>query len=221
MRRFTILFTLAILFSSCKSLHFSAIPSGSKLQEKLPPLEPEFDLRSFGNQYADLYGLPGAILTGRAPSAATVVDNIAQEHIIAEDTKRIFSREILHNISEPVGETKGYAVCRQGIRSKGVKSFINPLVSILTLGIPNLFGFKYADFVDELEVVVDIYDLEDKVIASYSGFGRGEARVSLYKGYAGRDARRLAHGIAFVNAMEDIKAQMLSDSGQIAAVLDK
>lgn len=214
-----ILLFVALSFCSCKSLHFSEMPKGSQLTQKLPPLKPEFDTESFRFQYADIYNTPVDVITGtRTP--IDLIEGVAANHIMTEDTKRIFSREIIQNISTSVGETKGYAVCRQGIRSKGIKSVLHPIISIVTLGIPNLFGMKYGDYQDELELIVDIYDINDKPVASYIGAGIGKGRVSLYNGYTLRDAKRLAHGSAFVNAMEEIKEQMLSDADAIAAVLD-
>lgn len=221
MRNYTlVLFTALLLVTSCKPLQFSAIPIGTSLEERIPPLEPEFDHQSFRINYPELYRIPADIISGRPPSVGTIVNNMSTEFIIAEDTERIFQREIIQNVCQRTGETKGYAVCRQGIRSTGIKSWVNPLVSAFTLFIPNLFGYTFKEVVDELEVVVDIYDNDNKVVASYTGMGYGSAKVKMYNGYRDVDAKRLAHGIAFVDALEAVKHQMVQDSKEIVALLD-
>lgn len=106
-----------------------------------------------------------------------------------------------------------------GIRSKGITTYVNPVVSFLTLGIANLFGYTYATYRDELEVVVDIYDLNDKMIGSYNAMGYGEAKVRLYKGYSGNNARRLAHARAFTDSMNNIKDQIIDSHTQLSTLL--
>ena len=118
-----------------------------------------------------------------------------------------------------MGETAGYAICRRGIRSKGITTYVNPTVSILTLGIANLFGYTYATYRDELEVVIDIYNLNDKMIGSYNAMGYGEAKVRLYKGYSQNDAKRLAHARAFTDSMHNIKDQIMRDQNSLAGLL--
>lgn len=211
--------SLAILLcQSCQTFNLTAVPRGTPAVEKLPPLEPQFDKASFGPNYADLYGIPSTILRGGIPDAATVTDYIGESLTVAEDTKRIYNRAILNNICESVGETEGYAVCRMGIRSKGITNPLNPVVSILTLGIANIFGYKYATFRDELEIVVDVYNLDNKVIGSFSGFGTGEADVKK-KAYTVKDAKRMAHARAFSNAMEEIQEKMVSNRDKLIVAL--
>jgi len=210
MRTLLLYFVLGTLLTSCKSFHLSSVSTGTSLSNKLPPLVPELDRQSFQTDYADLYSIPGKIITGSA-NPETVLHDMTTTMIISQDTEHLFERELIRNISQKTGRNAGYAVCRKGIRTRGMKSFVNPLVSIVTLGIPNLFGFKYATLVDELELVVDIYDNDNNVVASFSAFGRGEADMKLYKGYNKRGARRLAHANAFSYALQDIKSQIVEE----------
>ncbi len=212
---------LAILFfQSCQTFNLTAVPRGTPAEEKLPPLEPQFDKASFGPNYADLYNIPSTVLRGGIPDAAAVSDYVGHSLTVAEDTKRIYNRAIINNICKNVGKTQGYAVCRMGIRSKGITNALNPLVSVVTLGIANLFGFKYATYRDELEIVVDIYDLDNNVIGSFSGFGTGEADVKIKKGYTVKGAKRMAHARAFSNAMEDIKNKMVANKEELIVALN-
>jgi len=212
---------IVLLFlQSCKSFRLTGLTNFETQSEKLPPLEPELDVKSFGPNYADLYGLPGQILRAPSPDIIpNVVDNLAAKFTVAQDTRHIYDSYIIKHLCENVGETQGHAVCRMGLRSNGISSYLNPIVSILTLGIANVFGYKYATMKDELEIVVDVYNLDDKVIASYSGFGVGEANVQAYKGYTMKSAKRVAHARAFVNAMEEIKEAMLSQKNDLVLAL--
>ena len=216
MRTFILLsFLIAMLLSSCKSFQLSAIPRATAMEEKLPPLEPDFDVASFGPDYQDLYSIPNIIVSGRLPSVQSVVNKASLSLTIAEDTKRIYDRTIIDRMCRGVGESKGYIVCRLGMRSRSFASNVNPIVSALTLGIMNVFGYKAATYRDEMEIIVDVYDLNDEVIGSFSALGVGEADMKLYTGYNGNSAKRMAHAKAFTNAMDAIAAKMQSEIGAL------
>lgn len=209
MRTFILLFILiTMLLSSCKTFELSAISTDAEMEQKLPPLEPDFDVVSFGPDYQDLYSIPNIIVSGRLPNVQSVVNKATLSMTIAEDTRRIYDRTIIDRMTRSVGETKGYAVCRLGMRTRSFKSNVNPVVSILTLGVMNVFGYKAATYKDEMEIIVDIYDLNDEVIGSFSALGIGEADVRMYKGYNASSAKRTAHARAFSNAMKTIAEKM-------------
>jgi len=222
-KSYILLFSLCtslLVLNSCRSFSLAQIENGEKSTAKIPPLEPQFDLESFGPTYKDLYDLPGAILSGGI-NPNTVVSNVTGTLTSAEDTKRLYQTYILRNICENVGETSGYATCRMGIRSRGIESWVNPAVSILTLGIANLFGMKYATYEDNLEIYVDIEDMNSNVVASYVGNGQGKAEAQPYKGYTVPDAKRMAHARAFKSAMDEIQEQIQEDSQKITSILSE
>lgn len=215
--RTVILFLVLIilLLSSCKTFQLSAIPSRAKMEQKLPPLQPDFDVVSFGPDYQDLYNIPNILVSRRLPSVQSVVQKATLSITIAEDTKRIYNRTIVDRMTRSVGETRGYIVCRLGMRTRSYKSNVNPIVSFITLGVMNVFGYKAATYKDELEIIVDIYDLNDEVIGSFSALGIGEADVRMYTGYNVPSAKRTAHARAFTNAMESIAEKMQGEFGAL------
>jgi len=221
MQRFTLLLfsILYISLSSCKTFHLSSVPKGAVIENKLPPLVPEFDYESFAVDYQDIYPAAASILTGRPPNINTAIQKATTQLMVSEDTKLMFEGSFIKDITNRVGKNSGYIVCRKGMRTKGIKSHLNPVVSILTLGLANVFGYKYATYVDELEIVVDVYNNDNDLIASYNDFGKGTADVRMYKGYSGRGARRLAHAKAFAHALEGIKDQINGDQKKISALL--
>ena len=221
MRSFLLLFMLAsLLLQSCKSFQLSSIPRATAMEEKLPPLEPDFDVVSFGSDYQDLYSIPNVMISGRLPSVQSVVNKATLSLTIAEDTKRIYDRTIIDRMCRGVGSSKGYIVCRLGMRSRSFTSNVNPIVSVLTLGVMNVFGYKAATYRDEMEIVVDVYDLNDEVIASFSALGVGEADMKMYNGYSGGNAKRMAHARAFTDAMESISEKMHMEIGALKSRLE-
>lgn len=221
MRTFILLFILiTMLLSSCKSFQLSSIPRAAEMENKLPPLEPDFDVSSFGPDYQDLYNIPNILVSGRLPSTQSLVNKATLSFTIAEDTKRIYNRTIIDRMTRSVGPTKGYIVCRLGMRSRSFESRVNPIVSVLTLGVMNVFGYKAATYVDEMEIIVDVYDLNNEVIGSFSALGVGEADMKLYSGYSGNSAKRMAHARAFTDAMESIAEKMQSEIGALKARLE-
>jgi len=216
--RLVVLLAAVTLLHSCISFNFSQLERSQTGVQKLPPLEPVFDLKSFGVTYSDLYDIPTDLVSGGI-NPESVVRNVTQTLKTAEDTKRIYESFVVKNLCSGVGDTRGSAVCRMGLRSRGIESWVNPAVSILTLGIANIFGMKYATYEDNLEIYVDIENIDGKVIGSYVGFGVGKAQAQPYKGYRLRDARRMAHARAFRAAIEDGQAQMIGEKAALVELL--
>jgi len=211
MKRIILLSTLAIILSSCQSLRLANFESDYRLEQKLPPLEVDFDVLSFAPDYDDIYNIPNVILGGGI-NVENTVRNVTTELTISHDTKYIFEKEMRTNVSQSTGDLAGYAVCRKGMRSNGIKTVLHPLVSIFTLGVANLFGMPAAFYKDELEIMVEIYDNSNSLVGVYSGLGYGEAKQALYSGYTNRDAKRAAHAQAFIDAMTEVKEQIKEDS---------
>ena len=221
MRTFILVpFLITMMLSSCKSFQLSSIPRATAMEEKLPPLEPDFDVASFGPDYQDLYSIPNILVSGGIPDVQHVVNKATLSFTIAEDTKRIYDRTIIDRMCRGVGESKGYIVCRLGMRSRSFASNVNPIVSTLTLGILNVFGYKAATYRDEMEIIVDVYDFNDDVIGSFSALGVGEADMKLYNGYNGNNAKRMAHARAFTDAMESIADKMHLEMGALKSRLE-
>ena len=221
MRTFILVpFLITMMLSSCKSFQLSSIPRATAMEEKLPPLKPDFDVASFGPDYQDLYSIPNILVSGRIPDVQHVVNKATLSFTIAEDTKRIYDRTIIDRMCRGVGESKGYIVCRLGMRSRSFASNVNPIVSTLTLGILNVFGYKAATYRDEMEIIVDVYDFNDDVIGSFSALGVGEADMKLYNGYNGNNAKRMAHARAFTDAMESIADKMHLEMGALKSRLE-
>lgn len=218
MKRIIILSALTIIMSSCQSLRLANFDSDYQLEDRLPPLEVDFDVLSFAPDYEDIYNIPNVILRGGL-DVENAVRNATTELTISHDTKYIFEKEIRTNVSERTGPIAGYAVCKKGLRSNGIKTVLHPLVSIFTLGVANLFGMPAAFYKDELEIMVEIYDNNNSLIGVYSGLGYGEAKQALYSGYTNRDAKRAAHAQAFIEAMTEVKAQIKEDSAILSEKL--
>lgn len=211
MKRILLLSTLAFFLGSCQSLRLANFENDHRLENRLPPLEVEFDVLSFAPDYDDIYNIPNVILRGGL-DVDNAVRNATTELTISHDTKYIFEKEMRTNVSKATGAIAGFAVCKKGLRSNGIKSVLHPLVSVFTLGVANLFGMPAAFYKDELEIMVEIYDNDNNLVGVYSGFGYGEAKQALYSGYTNRDAKRAAHAHAFIEAMSEVKDRISEDN---------
>lgn len=215
----TLLFFTLLISSSCTTLRVSDFPQGTAIASKLPALEPIFDYHSFQNAYPDFYEASSgtalrlddnfSIFTGT--SRARAVSNETK----AYDAVHLFEKEVRDNISQATGKIYGSAVCKVGFgNSSG--NWTNPVVSTLTLGVLNLFGYPYSIIQDELEVIVEIRDAENYIVGRYSAIGFGEFKTTIYRS---NGATRLAHARAFVDAMEKIKFQLEKDKDDLAVLL--
>ena len=210
-----ILFTL----SSCQTLKISDFPVGTAISSKLPALEPVFDYHSFQAAYPDYYESNSGTAI-RLNDDFSIFTGSTRGRAVSNETKaydavHLFEKEIRDNISSATGKIFGSAVCKVGFgNSNG--NLTNPIISTLTLGILNIFGYPYTIISDELEVILEIRDADNYIVGRYSAIGYGESKVTLYKSDG---ASRLAHARAFVNAMGKIKNKLENDTDELAGLL--
>lgn len=210
-----VLLLAAMTMWSCKSYHLADVERGRPLTEKLPPLIPEFDGRAFRPGTGTVLQMARDVIVNGKPDIKGTANMLVQNERITRDSRQLFKSQFLDKICEPVGKSQGYAVCRLLSRSSQHKSWVNPIVSTFTLYLPNLFGYTYSTIEDNVELIVDVYNLDDEVVASYTGLGNGTAKVKMYKGYSLNSAKRMAHAQAFGLALEDIKQKMSRDIERI------
>lgn len=215
----TLGFLSLLILSSCSTLKISDFPQGTAIESRLPALEPVFDYHSFQNAYPDYYQENSGVAV-RLDDNFSVFTGTSRGRAVSNDTKafdaiHLFEKEVRDNISQSTGKIYGSAVCKVGFgNSNG--NITNPLVSSLTLGIANLFGYPFNIISDELEVIIEIRDADNYIVGRYSAIGFGESKVTLYKSDG---ANRIAHARAFVNAMEKIKIQLERDQGELVSLL--
>lgn len=222
MKNFTfLLITISIITSSCSTLKISDFPQGASNFEKLPALNAVFDYHSFNQAYPDYYATSGVQINlddnfgiqtggiyGRGTSPQTKV----------LDAVHLFEREVRDNISRPTGEIYGAIICKVGLGNTN-NSLIHPIISGLTLGIANLFGYPLTEVEDELEVIIEIRDAKNYIVGQYAAIGVGKAKITFYENNRDDAAHRLAHARAFVNAMDKIKIDLSRNHDELTSLL--
>jgi len=220
MKKIMILFTVLIAFSSCRTFQMSQFSLDQTSGAKLPKLSIDFDEKSFGP-----YFRPTDVLVDVITGVPNLPENYARkldtETHMGNDVQFLFSKELIGNICERKGGTKGVIYCRQVARNGYIKNYWPPIISIATLGVANLFGMKFKRQVFEVNIAVDIYDLNDNLVSSYSAVGKGEADVKAYTGYTDKGAKRTAFANAFIDALQQVKNDMYEDFEFIDKSLNK
>lgn len=209
-----------LLMTSCHTLKISDFPQGTAIASPLPALEPIFDYHSFQAAYPEYYQTNNGIGIRLDDNGPFIFSGNSRSRPVSNETKafdavHLFEKEIRDNISQSTGKIYGSAVCKVGFgNSNG--NWVNPVVSAVTLGIANLFGYPFDTINDELEVILEIRDADNYIVGRYSAIGEGESKVTIYK-YDGAD--RIAHARAFIDAMEKIKNKLEYDQEELASLL--
>jgi hypothetical protein len=187
---------------------------------KIPKLKVDFDEKSFGPYFRPT-DIILDVVTGVPDLPQKYAHKLDTETQMGNDVQFIFSKELLGNICERRGGTKGVIYCRQVTRNGYIKNYWPPVISVVTLGVANLFGMKFKRQVFEVNIEVDIYDLDDNLVSTYSAVGAGEADVKAYTGYSEKGAQRTAFAFAFTDALQQIKDDMYEDFDFINKSLKK
>lgn len=220
MKNILLFLAVVIFFGSCRSFTMGEFVTEKREGKKLPKLKVEFDKESFG-PYFNPYDVALDVITGRPDLAENYTRKIRNEKSMANDVSLIFSRELINNVSTNKGPVAGYIYCTNRLKHSYIKSYWPPIISVVTLGIANLCGMKFKRLVYEVEIAVDIYDLNDNIITSYTGFGTGEADMKMYTGYSERNTQRAAFGLAFLESIQNVKKQMLEDQDLLLTALSR
>lgn len=191
-------------------------PKG-KISILLPTLTPHVDIKSFENTY---FGLSSKIIesnpvyygsdTWGVNTVETRVYTDADPRI--QDAISIFIKDVKENISTPYGESQGDILCRitfGDVNSKEVGWFY---LSTLTMFIPNIFGMPLLSNRTTIELEVQIFDKNKKILGRYTADCTSKKYVALYWGSEYTTAARRANAAAFMCAMKKIKKQIDHDS---------
>ncbi len=205
--------SVLLMLSSCRSVRLVEVNPHDKISELLPALYVEADVYSFEEALYTTYD---------SPMLATPYEydpyGIPYQPIRAKNVQNlitVYEQDVMTNVINPYGEKKGIIDCR--ITQSNIRGVFNGFsaLSMVTLGIPNLFGMPLSAGKAELEVEVSVYDLEDKLIGRYLARGKGKEYVGLYFGYYPDDAKLEATNEAFIEAMHDIKSQISADADRL------
>ena len=204
----------ALCINACKSLENSTFHSDYQNISLLPRLTCWLDQPSFENAYGansyavkpsdDLLHPYGLTETPYGKGVFEINEKTqlytAEKRI--QDACRIFVYDVNENICDPTTTRKGNIVLRAGsIYCKN--NYKWSWLSGFTLGIFNAMGMPMCSNTTEFEVIVEIYDLRDNLVAQFNERGYSKQYMSAYHGYY--EFQRKAGDMALQDGLMKIK----------------
>lgn len=204
MRLIKLLVVLCLLYS-CRSIPFEEFrPAGSN-PRLLPPLQVMVDTISLETFY---WNDPSA--HGYQPEASAFYRYAYVRDVRIQDAINLFRRDMKDNVSELQGDAYGYITCKI-VAGECRYSTVNAIISLITLFLPNLAGLPFNHHMTHLELEVEIYDAQERLVTYYAADGFGKVPIALWRGYSTADACRLSNMKAFKQAMHKIKQHIAND----------
>ena len=222
------LFSIITLCVSCKSLEKSTFRSEYSNPVLLPRLTCWIDQPSFENAYGanswalkssdDLSHPYGMTDTPYGKGVYEINDKTvlytAEKRI--QDACTIFVQDVYENISDPATSRKGNIVLRAGaIYNKN--NYKWSWLSGFTLGVLNAMGMPMCSNTTEIEVIVEIYDLRNNLVAKFNERGYAKYPMAAYHGYY--EFQRKAADMALQDGMIKIKELINRDYDMIMSKL--
>lgn len=220
--------TCGLCLVGCKSIENSTFHSDYQNPTLLPRLSCWIDQPSFENVYGansyavkwsdDLQHPYGLTQTPYGKGVYEVNEHTqlytAEKRI--QDACKIFVYDVNENICDPTTVRKGNIVLRAGaIYCKN--NYKWSWLSGFTLGIFNAMGMPMCSNTTELEVIVEIYDLRDNLVAQFNERGYSKQYMAAYHGYY--EFQRKAGDLALQDGLMKIKELINRDYDMINSKL--
>ncbi|MCH3924331.1 MAG: hypothetical protein LKE30_05390 [Bacteroidales bacterium] len=214
--------------TSCKSIQESTFHSDYQNPNLLPRLTCWIDQPSFENAYGansysvkpsnDLEHPYGLTETPYGKGVYEVTDKTklytAEKRI--QDAANILVYDVNENICDPTTRRAGNIVLRAGnIYCKN--NYKWSWLSGFTLGIFNAMGMTMCSNTTELEVIVEIYDTRNNLVAKFNERGYSKQQMAAYHGYY--EFQRRAGALALEDGLMKIKELINRDYNMINAKL--
>lgn len=220
-----------MLLSSCKTLYISELtPIHDECEHLLPALKPVFDRESLEYVYGEIS------TTAKTNSSSRISDFNGDTRMKGESsttvttsrdpkimqTKNYFIDDVNTNICERYGKKAGIIQCRI-INGYSKSSSYVGMLGWLFIGTPFLVGLPAYISESAMQIEVNIYDLDDELVASYrSKCYSDKDFVALYYGYRNHmDAENKTNITVFKKAMNDVKDQLKKDFQRVNQHLRK
>ena len=213
---------------SCKSFEQATLEPEYSMGTLLPRLTCWIDQPSFENAYGanswsatpsyDLEHPYGFTETPYGKGVYEINENstlyTAEKRI--QDAGKFFVYDVNHNICDPTTRRAGNIVLRAGsIYCKN--NYKWSWLSGFTLGILNAMGMPMCSNRTEIEIIVEIYDLRDNLVAQFNERGSAKYPMAAYHGYY--EFQRKTGDMALNDAMIKIKELISRDYDVIMSKL--
>lgn len=214
-----------ILISSCASLKTSDLRHSNLGCVQLPTLEPRVDLNSLESVYTMGTATSSSAGYGTAVGKSSVIGSSISVSQMTKDPRvqdaiTIFDREVKDCITNPYGERKGYILCK--FASGGSKmNFALPFFSGFFLLVPNILGMPIAQVKTSIDLDIEIYDNNERLIGRYNASGFNKSQSAFYYGYKPSSLGRVSGINAFKMALGIIKQKIETDKERLIIELNK
>lgn len=212
---------IATAFVGCKTINPSDFQSDYQNANLLPRMSIWFDVPSFENAYgANSYSADGST-SPESPYGKGVFEVDSKTKIYTaekriQDACNIWVNDMQNNIMDPSGKRSGNIVLRIGNAYKK-NNYKWSWLSGFTVGIFNAFGMPMCSNKTELEVIVEIYDIRNNLVARFNERGTAKTYMAAYHGYY--EFQRKAGAEALEDGLIKIKELIQRDYASINAKL--
>lgn len=239
--KYLIFSIIVVSLCSCSMLNYRDMNPAGRNYNLLPALDVVVDVRSFDEFYngVTLYDIyqtentkivskpqlqsqdalyDGIIDISEYTAPTPYVESFTSSSVRVKDLVTFFDKDVRENMMDPSGYKRGSIHCRL-VNGRTRSPLILPILSILSFGVLNVYAVPFSSFYTSLEIQVDIYDLNNRLVGSYIGGGDSKVFTALYYGYFISDASRKSAIDAFREAMTNIKMQINGDAYRLDAAL--
>ncbi|MFV0598751.1 MAG: hypothetical protein ACK5M0_03380 [Bacteroidales bacterium] len=178
---------IAIAFAGCKTIKPADFQPDYQNANLLPRMDIWFDVPSFENAYgANSYSADGSTSPESPYGKGVFMVNSKTKIYTAEkriqDGCNLWVNDVQNNIMDPTGKRTGNIVLRIG-NAYNKNNYKWSWLSAFTLGVFNAMGMPMASNKTEIEVIVEIYDLRNNLVAKFSERGTAKTYMAAYHGY--------------------------------------
>ena len=212
---------IAFAFAGCRTIKPADFQPDYQNANLLPRLALWFDVPSFENAYdANSYSEDGSTCP-ESPYGKGVFEVNSKTKIYTsekriQDACNMWVNDITNNVMDPSGKKSGNIVIRIGNAYKK-NNYKWSWLSGFTLGSLNAFGMPMCSNVTEIEVIVEIYDVRNNLVAKYNERGTAKEYMAAYHGYY--EFQRKSASMALEDGLIKIKELIQRDYPVINAKL--
>ncbi len=193
---------------------------------------PAFDLATLTPSTTEKLGLPPlqAEVSPQGFAFSPVMEDDARDegyYVAAQpvvqdqrffDAQALFRKEVHQVWSKGTSPTYGWAVFHLSAANELNRGWSYSCLSLSTFGLLNLLGFPTANYLNQVEIEVEIFDRNNQLLGRY--YGRGEAQ-SLTGLYYGRRNDRDRFVQVMQAALAEVRKQVATDAPTLRQQLER
>lgn len=204
-----------IIFSGCATIKpKDFIPNNNKVTHLLPSLEPMMELNSFGNAYRQKSDCSPEILCSAYQKKYYQYETDASVVYLKDVNKNIIQKDSLNN--------QGYLVLKLLKYSPDGGYGFWGVLNLFTLTTPAILGAPLGYFKSEALIEVEVRNIKNEIIATYTGHDKFMSRYGYYYGSnVGAIGYRKCNIGSLKCALDEVKIKISADYNSLIISLNK